>query len=314
MRYLKALGVVLAIVLLGVLVGNGAAFRRNLSARQEQARAEAQAQGGAGFASMRVPAKAAAAVPQEVVFAGKPQEGSLAWSRPRGSLSTLKRIRSAEISIELKRYDEGAKSADAIAREYDGYVAESRSTSVSGEPAGGTLSIRIPAERFDEALRRLSELGTVTTRQVHTEDVTKQYFDLETRLRVERDAEARLRDVLRNRTAKLSDIVEAEQELTRIVGEIEQTEGERLFYDRQVAFCTIALEMHEPGVAPSPVTEPSPLQPIRKALHESQFLLATSAAGLISLAAAGLPWAGVLALLWALVRRIRSRRGIRLAV
>jgi len=239
---------------------------------------------------------------------------SPAWSAPRAnSLSALRLIRSAEISIELKSYADDARAAEAIARACEGYVAESRSSGASGGPAAGTLTLRIPAERFDDAFRELASLGMVQTQQVRTQDVTKQYFDLETRLRVERDAEARLRDVLRNRTAKLSDIVEAEQELTRVVGEIEQTEGERQFFDRQVAFSTIALELHEPGVAPAPVAEPSAWQPIRTALHDSLYLLSTSASGLIYVLAAGLPWAGVGVLLWVLVRRLRSRRALRIA-
>jgi hypothetical protein len=308
MRYLRALGGLLAIVLLGIFVARQVNLRRGLAmtAPPKLAAKDLQA-AGLAQAGLRDGAAPAA---ERVVVAKSP-----AWNAPRAnSLSTLELIRTAEISIELKSYADGARAAEAIARACEGYVAEARSSGASGGPAAGTLTLRIPAERFDDAFRELASLGRVQTQQVRTQDVTKEYFDLETRLRVERDAEARLREVLRNRTARLSDIVEAEQELTRVVGEIEQTEGERVYYDRQVAFSTIALELHEPGVAPAPVAEPSAWQPIRTALHDSLYLLSTSAAGLIYALAAGLPWAGVAVLLWLFVRRVRSRRALRLAV
>ena len=175
-------------------------------------------------------------------------------ARPGASgLAALKLIRSGEISIELKSYEEGARAADAIARSLDGYVAASHPRASPASPRAARCR---SAFRRTGSTRRFAgsrRSGASKTQQIDTVDISKEYFDLETRLRVERDAEARLRDVLRNRTAKLSDIVEAEAELTRIVGEIEQTEGERLYDDRRIAFSTIALSLAEPGVAPMPV-------------------------------------------------------------
>ncbi len=277
MRYLKALVAVLAIVLFGIWFARRVDRTRRLgdspglsyTVKLEGKRLEAQ--------SPKDQAPSAQGRDRGMVQASQTQPRG---PKPSG-LSALKLIRSGQISIELKSYENGAREADAIARSLNGYVAASKATSVSGQPASGTLSVRVPADRFDEAFRQLAALGKVKTQQIDTVDVSKEYFDLETRLRIERDAEARLREVLRNRTAKLSDIVEAEAELTRIVGEIEQTEGERLYYDRQIAFSTIALDLAEPGITQIAIGEPSSLQPILKALHESAFLLATSVAGLI---------------------------------
>jgi hypothetical protein len=309
MRYLRALGIFLGLVVLGIFAANRVDHRRGLSAWSPPRNAAKDLRTAAVLAQAGAPA-APEAEREEVATAGKAPPVD-AVSPP--SLSALKLIRSAEISLELERYEDGARAAEAIARSCEGYVSDSRSASATGGAPSGQLTLRIPAARFEEAFRRLAALGKIESRQIHTQDITREYFDLETRLRVERDAEARLREVLRNRTARLSDIVEAERELTRVVGEIERTEGEKLFDDRQVAFATITVELHQPGVSrTSP--EPSPLQPLRTALHESLYLLSSSAAGLVYALAAGLPWAGVAALLWLLIRRIRARRSLRLAV
>ena len=227
---------------------------------------------------------------------------------PATALANRRLIRSAEVSIELDRYDEGVRRAEEIADSLGGFVADARSTSAPGEKASGTLSLRVPADRFAEALRRVSALGRVRARAIQTQDVSREYFDLETRVRVKRDAEARMREVLRNRPAKLADIVAAEQELTRIVEEIETMEGQRRFYDRQVALASVSVTLFEPGVAPPSPVEPSFLDPARQALRDAQRALSSSAAGLVYAAAVGLPWAALLGLGWMLARRARARR------
>ena len=223
------------------------------------------------------------------------------------ALADRRLIRSGELSIELQHYDEGVRRAEEIADSLGGFVADARAASAAGDRASGTLSLRVPADRFGEALRRLSELGRVRARAIQTQDVSREYFDLETRVRVKRDAEARMREVLRNRPARLSDIVEAERELTRIVEEIETMEGQRRLYDRQVELATVSVTLFEPGVTPAAV-EPSFFEPIRQALRDARRALSSSVAGLIYVAAVAAPWAMLAALVWTLVRRMRSRR------
>ena len=307
MRYLKFAAAVVLAVILGLSI-NAHAHRRSWGAAGIASRAMSLQDAPRSEAHQAGVAQAAKRTAGGSEEAG---ESGPAWSRPDSSaVQGPKLIRSGTLSIELKSYAEGQRAAEAIARSFDGFVADAKSSSEGGH-AGGSLTIRVPAARFDEAFRELSRLGEVKSVQVHAEDVTKQYFDLETRLRVERDAEARLREVLRNRTAKLSDIVEAERELTRIVAEIEQTEGERIFYDRQIAYSTITLDLSEPAAAIAAAHEPPLLEPIRNALHDSARLLVASVAGLIYAGAVGLPWAGVLLLAWVLIRRVRSRRALR---
>ncbi|HEX4438688.1 MAG TPA: DUF4349 domain-containing protein [Thermoanaerobaculia bacterium] len=237
-------------------------------------------------------------------------EGSAGSARAAAASvpSDRRLIRSAELSIELDHYDGGVRRAEEIADSLGGFVADARSTSSAGERASGTLSLRVPADRFGEALRRLSELGRVRARAIQTQDVSREYFDLETRVRVKRDAEERMREVLRNRPARLTDIVAAEQELTRIVEEIETMEGQHRFYDRQVAMATLSVTLFEPGVAPPPAVEQSFLEPVRQALRDASRALSSSLAGLIYVAAVGLPWAALGVLAWMLARRVRTRR------
>src|SRR6185503_21146634 len=97
------------------------------------------------------------------------------------------------------------------------------------------LTLRVPADRFAESLAALRSLGRVRVDNTNAEDVTRSYNDLAIRLAVKRDMVARLRALLSNRAARLSDLVEVERELGRAITELEQMEGERRFLDNQVA-------------------------------------------------------------------------------
>ena len=96
----------------------------------------------------------------------------------------------------------------------------------------GTLTFRVPADRFDAALSGpWKALGRHRRRELlDTQDIGREYMDLETRLA--RQAATPRRDCAScsgARTARLSDVLAAEKELSRVIEEREAMEGERRY-------------------------------------------------------------------------------------
>ena len=77
------------------------------------------------------------------------------------------------------------------------------------------------------------------------EEVTAQHADLVARLKNSRETEVRLQDILRTSTGKVGDVLEVEQEIARVRGEIEQMESELKTLDHRVDFATITLAITE---------------------------------------------------------------------
>lgn len=243
---------------------------------------------------------AGGAAPQAASAPGRP-----AGRAPLAAMAAARKlIRSAQLTVEVPRYAEAARAVARIAEEHGGYVADSRASRNEQDKQRGTISIRVPAERFAPAFEALKALGRVRTESVGTQDVTKAYVELETRLRVKRETEARLREILRTRAAKLSEVLEAERELARLIEEIEQMEGERRYYDQQVALSTITLELYEPQA----MVEAGWFDPARQALRGSLQVLSTSVAAIICALAFLAPWLLVLWVVWRIVRAVRGRR------
>ena len=94
------------------------------------------------------------------------------------------------------------------------------------------------------------KFGRVDTEAQTGEEVTAQYVDLQARLANSKNTEQRLTDVLRQRTGKLSDVLEVETEIARVRGEIESMEAERKTMATQVAFATLNLTLTAYSLAP----------------------------------------------------------------
>lgn len=218
--------------------------------------------------------------------------------------ASLKLIRTAQVTVEVAKYERAAEEVARVAESLGGYVADSQATRSQQDRQSGTVTIRVPAERFGAAMNALKGLGKVRSENVSTQDVTKEYADLETRLRVKRDTADRLRELLRTRTAGLADVLNAERELARVTEEIERMEGERRFYDQQVAFSTIALSLAEPQA----LVEPGVFTPVTQALRDSAQVLAQSLAAVVYLVVFLAPWSVVAFVAWRLVRAVRARR------
>ena len=245
------------------------------------------------------------AAPAAVADAAKAAApGSAAAPGLASAVAALKLIRTAQVSVEVAEYERAAAEVARVAESFGGYVAESQLSSGRQEHRSGSITVRVPADRFAAALAALKGTGKVRAESVSTQDVTRAYADLETRLRVKRDTADRLRELLRTRTADLPDVLNAERELARVTEEIEQMEGERRFYDQQVAFSTITLALAEPQA----VVEPGVFAPIGHALRDSLQVLAQSLAALVYVLVALLPWAALAYAAWRTVKAIRNRR------
>lgn len=216
----------------------------------------------------------------------------------------LKLIFTATLRIETPDFRAAAEQAGRAAMALGGYVSDRQSSEDGRGRERGQITLRVPSGNFDGALSALKKLGRVKSEGVQTQDVTKAYADLETRLKVKRETATRLREILTRQTGKVSEVLEVEREIARVVEEIEQAEGERRYFDNQVSLSTITLFLHEPDA----MVSPGAVDPVLAALRQALRIMGESLGSLIELTAGLLPWLVAVylafrAALWRLRRR-----------
>jgi uncharacterized protein DUF4349 len=123
-----------------------------------------------------------------------------------------------------------------------------------------TIVIRIPADRFDEALHGVEKLGDMLHRNISAEDVTEEFRDLEVRLKAQKAVQERLTQLLAKAT-KVEESIAIERELDRITMEIDRIEGRMKFLRDRAAFSTITVTFQpkaSENVSQSPFKMPTP--------------------------------------------------------
>ena len=155
-------------------------------------------------------------------------------------------IRSGTASIEVDSLDRAIVLVRALARRVGGFVAGSATRAGRGQLHSASLEIRMPAERFDEAVEGLRPLGKVESVNISAEDVGEEYVDVGARMTNARHLEARLIELVARRTGKLADVLNVERELARVREEIERYEGRLRYLRSRAAVSTLTLTVHEP--------------------------------------------------------------------
>ena len=153
--------------------------------------------------------------------------------------------RTATLHNFVRDFSAARDLADRIVRAHSGFTASLTISSPKDSSRSLSANFAIPAAQCDAALQEFRMLGRVEEERQGSEEVTFQSEDLEIRLKNTRETETRLTSILRVGTGKVSDVLEVENEITRVREEIERMEAEQKRLDRRVIFALIDLNLTE---------------------------------------------------------------------
>ena len=178
---------------------------------------------------MAVPAPAAPAF-----MAQSNSDHSVSLDADSGSGQTAddrKIVRTGSLNLEVADIGKSLDEIAAIASQYNGYVVSSNQRGDDDSPSG-SISIRVPADKFNDALQKLKTLATkVTYENTNSQDVTEQYMDLTAQLKNYEATEAQYLELLK-KADNVTDILEVQKELSNVRGNIERTKGRIQYIER----------------------------------------------------------------------------------
>jgi hypothetical protein len=107
----------------------------------------------------------------------------------------------------------------------------------------GSMTIRVPAQKLDEALTSIkADVVEVTYENRSGQDVTSQYVDLQSRLKAKQDAEQKLLEIMDTAT-NAEDVLAIYMQVQGIQTEIESLKGQIQYYDESVALSAISIRL-----------------------------------------------------------------------
>jgi hypothetical protein len=159
-------------------------------------------------------------------------------------------IRSGQIDFEVDSFDNAvAVLQRLVAATKGGFIATINSDKLANGKVKGSVVVRVPPEQLDNLVlslrKELAKSGELKGQHIGSQDITKQYTDLESRLRAARTMEERLLKIIRDGKGEIKDLVQAEKELGVWRTRIEETEGELRYYANQVSLSMLTINLTE---------------------------------------------------------------------
>lgn len=221
--------------LAGVLLAAAVACSTQFAATSAPARADARG----GAPADKVVAQPAPAVPPN---AG----GQSGGGEPvLGVRFISDRVLVLTANLELKAVD-AWRVADLVQNVALGMGGEVTSVSQSGrgEDRSATVTVRVPNERFQDALNQIKSMPDVDVLRVQVtgEDRTEQFIDLDARLKAKQAEEQRYLALLA-RADKIDDILRIDQVLANVRAQIEQLQGQLNALKSRSSLATITVSV-----------------------------------------------------------------------
>ena len=159
-------------------------------------------------------------------------------------------IRSGEIDFEINSFDDAvAVITRLVAATRTGFIATVNSDKLPNGKVRGSVVVRVPPDKLDglvlDLRKELGKIGELKGQRIGSKDISKEYTDLESRLRAAHTMEERLLKIIKEGKGQIKDLLLAEKELGNWRTQIEQMEGELRYYANLVSLSTLTILLTE---------------------------------------------------------------------
>ena len=150
-------------------------------------------------------------------------------------------VRTGTMQVTVDEVEGAADEVRALATEAGGFVADEQVRAVDDTV---DITVRVPADAFEDVRSGVGELGDVTEQDVQAQDVTAEMVDLESRITSLRASVERVRSLL-DEAGDVAQLALVEGELASRETELEALLGQQRVLDDQVALATLTVRLAE---------------------------------------------------------------------
>jgi len=156
-------------------------------------------------------------------------------------------ISQASVSLNVSNVSAALNQVETMAQNLGGSVDNMNSSGAQTQEQAN-VTIRVPANQFLTALNQLQNMGTVENQNINSQDVTQQYIDLQAQLTSAQMEEQSLQAILAKATT-VSDEIAIQEQLTQVIAQVENLQGQINYMQNQVAMSTITVNLNTPQVS-----------------------------------------------------------------
>jgi PKD repeat protein len=151
-------------------------------------------------------------------------------------------VRTSNMTIVVSDIPTAFDKITKLATVTNGWVVESNQWKENGSLLG-TISIRVPADKFDSVMSSLRGMADeVTAENTSAQDVTQEYTDLNSTLTNLQATEAQLLEIMK-KAVTVDEILAVQTQLTNTRGQIETTKGRMQYLEQTSATSLITISL-----------------------------------------------------------------------
>lgn len=221
-------------------------------------------------------------------------------------------ITTVSITMQTKEFMDTTDKLNNLIQKHKGYIEQSN-ISYNNYINNTRLkysnySIRIPRANLELFISELKEIGNVISENKNKQDITKQYRDTESRLRVLETKEERILALL-ERAEKMEDIIALENQLSDIIYDKENLTANIMDMDDKVDYSTVHFQLEEVAKLTSGDSiRTSFIERIKNAFSDSMYFFANSFQSLIISLIYFLPYLLIILVIVFVVYKFINRR------
>ena len=159
--------------------------------------------------------------------------------------SKSKLIKTVNYRFEVDNVKKSTEAIEVSIRKFPAYISASN-LHLENPILENKVTIRVQSEYFHDLLKEIdAQARFVNFREVTTNDVAKEFVDLESRLKTKREVEERYKDILRKKAGTIEELLKAEEQIGDLHEEIEAAISRINYLKDQVSYSTINLEFYQ---------------------------------------------------------------------
>ncbi|MFZ5909859.1 MAG: DUF4349 domain-containing protein [Chloroflexota bacterium] len=156
-------------------------------------------------------------------------------------------IKNADLRIVVADPEAKMTAIQVMAEEMGGHVVSSNIyqtyTTNHVQVPEGNITIRVPAEKLNDALEKIkADAVEVQAETVSGEDVTRDYVDLQSRLKTHEQAAEQLSEILEQKTES-AEVIEVFNQLVYHREQIELIKGQMKYIEESAAFSAVSVHI-----------------------------------------------------------------------
>ncbi len=189
-------------------------------------------------------------------------------------------IRNGSVDLTVESVGEAFDQVRGVVDQAGGYLASS-SFSGRDESERARMTVRIPADKFDQVIADLRNLAVeVESVSTSSQDVTEEFTDLEASLRNLRAVESQYLTLL-GEADNIGDILQVQDRLNGVRYELERIQGRLNLLENQTSLATLEIALFPEAGAPAEVRGDGFRAQVEEAWESSLDFIATAGTGVV---------------------------------